>query len=127
MASNKFVTAEDAERIWFLHNKGLSNTEICGIENRSVHTVNRVVNIYKAVRDTNGVDELPPTYREGYQHLVGYARQHFGKSTTNADILLGRGLKPLPQETKKTDDLQDLLIEARRTNELLEKIIALWG
>ena len=87
MASNKFVTAEDAERIWFLHNKGLSNTEICGIENRSVHTVNRVVNIYKAVRDTNGVDELPPTYREGYQHLVGYARQHFGVSTTNAAIL----------------------------------------
>lgn len=126
MATKKFISAEEAGRMWLLHEKGLTYTQIADITGRSINSVHRVVGIYKAVKSGNVSVLNQPSYAY-CQNIKASALKHFGVDELKADILTGRGLKPLPQETKKTDDLQDLLIEARRTNELLEKIVSLWG
>lgn len=126
MATKKFITAEEAGRIWLLHEKGLTNTEIVDVTGRSMNSVSRVLGVYKAAKHGDTATLSRPSY-VSCQNIKAAAMKHFGMSATNADIVSGRGLKPLNQETKKTDDLQALLIETRRTNELLEKIIALWG
>lgn len=125
MATKKFISAEEAGRIWLLHEKGLTNTEIVDVTGRSMYSVGRVLSVYKAAKHGDIAAMNRPSYANS-QNIKAAAMKHFGMSATNAAVLTGRE-KPLNQETKKTDDLQDLLIETRRTNELLEKIISLWG
>lgn len=123
MATNKFITAEEAGRIWFMHEKGLTNTEIIGVTGRSANSVSRVLGVYRAVRRGDMAALNSPSFNN-CTAIKAAALKHFGMSTTNADVLLGRGLKPLNPEAEKTDS--DLLSEVRRTNELLEQLITLW-
>lgn len=123
MATKKIITAEEAGRIWFMHEKGLTNTEIVGITGRSVNSISRVLGVFRAVKH----GDLEALNRPSFNNCVAIkaaAMKHFGMSATNADILSGRGLKPLNPEAEKTDS--DLLSEVRRTNELLEQLITLW-
>jgi hypothetical protein len=100
MATKKFITAEEAGRIWLLHEKGLTYTQIAEITGRSTNSVHRVVGVYKAVKSRDVSVLSRPNYAS-CRNIKAAAMKHFGMSATNADFVSGRGLKPLNQETKK--------------------------
>lgn len=115
MAGKKFITAEEAGRIWMLHEKGLTHSQIADVCGRSANTIYRVVGIYQRVRDGNAEALTAPSFQNS-KGITAAAQRHFGVTAQTVEPV---------EPTKKTADVQDLLSEVRRTNELLERLISL--
>ena len=127
MAGYKHLTESECERIWFLHKKGMTATEIAFTIGRNANSIYRVLDIF-TMCENGGYAEAEEKYGKQNHNLMRIARSIFGIQVAAAPAKT----EPQPAAAPVSPDntlhyLTAVLAELRRNNELLEKVCQAWG
>lgn len=116
----KSITENEANRIWYLHKKGLKPKDIALAIERHYNSVLRVIDILTKTANEEW-DALDREYAKSHKNLLNIAKAYFN---------IGQQEEPKATKEPTQDNtakyLCNVLAELRRNNELLEKLVAAW-
>lgn len=116
----KSITENEANRIWYLHRKGLKPKDIALAIERHYNSVLRVIDIYIKTANEEW-DALDREYSKSHKNLLNIAKAYF-----NIEQQEKPKATKEPAQDNTAKYLCNVLAELRRNNELLEKLVAAW-
>jgi hypothetical protein len=123
MAGNKHITAGEAQRVWYLHKKGLNAKDIEVAIDRSKNSILRVIDIFTRA-EAGEWEALENDYKDNHKNILSIAREYFGVDTVQ-ETPAQTEKQPAHDNTAKF--AAEVLTELRRNNELLQQLISIWG
>lgn len=124
MAGRKHIAASEAQRVWYLHKKGLKAKDIEIAIDRSRNSILRVIDIFTRA-EAGDWDALEVDYRDNHKNIVKLARDYFGVYKAEHEMPAETEKQPAHDNTAKF--CAEVLTELRRNNELLQQLISIWG
>lgn len=77
MAAKKYITEQECEKIWILHQKGLCTKDISRFTDVSTASVDRVIYIFKNTKE-GMFAEIERRFANGYPKIRTFAKEFFG-------------------------------------------------
>ena len=123
MAGHKHLTEDEVRRIWMLHKRGLSSSDVAFVVGRNKQSCYRVIDIFEKC-ENGEYKAAEAAFGEKNQNLLAIARSYFGIVTEHKEEPKATEAPPAGDNTVKY--LCAVLTELRRNNELLAKLVAAW-